>query len=439
MPRQCLGSEDMACVFSQASAGAAAQPSPKQNLCAFCDLGRLGHLASRNHPSIRKALRKFAAAGERRVVDAALMRLAEVTPRWQEIFDAATGELEGEAAMELVTPAAEPEAAEELFLDNPEAATDWIADTQLDNEGREFAEAGVVAERKAHFAEEPLEIKDTPAKKVTRKRKAPAQSYTLADAWSEVKEKADAKKAGAAAAERSAVANWPLPEVEAFQEKLADFAQAAAEERATQRQLARLLAKMPEHARLAFNLQRSTLPSDLGNYIEEAELAVAKALSFWLSAQEETGNENKKSDDKKSEKDKKQKKEKRRNQQDKRATTETKKMEKLKKKASASTSTSSSEPPPARSKGAEKRALDDWQLSEVQSFAAEWAVFAQAAAQKRAAETEFLQLLGKVPVKILDFYDLRRAALPARILSFVEDVGEVVDKALAHWTWKAAE
>ena len=108
MPRQCLGSEDMACVFSQASAGAAAQPSPKQNLRAFCDLGRLGHLASRNHPSIRKALRKFAAAGERRVVDAALMRLAEVTPRWQEIFDAATGELEGEAAMELVTPAAEP-------------------------------------------------------------------------------------------------------------------------------------------------------------------------------------------------------------------------------------------------------------------------------------------------------------------------------------------
>ncbi|CAJ1368717.1 unnamed protein product, partial [Effrenium voratum] len=209
-------------------------------------------------------------------------------------------------------------------------------------------------------------------------------------------------------------------------------------ERATQRQLARLLAKMPEHARIAFNLQRSTLPSDLGNYIEEAEL-VAKALSFWLTAQEETGNENKKSDDKKSEKDKKQKKEKRRNQQDKRATTETKKMEKLKKKARASTSTSSSEPPPARIKGAEKRALDDWQLSEVQSFAAEWAVFAQAAAQKRAAETEFLQLLGKAPVEILDFYDLRRAALPARILSFVEDVGEVDDKALAHWTWKAAE
>ena len=140
----------------------------------------------------------------------------------------------------------------------------------------------------------------------------------------------------------------------------------------------------------------------------------------------------KKSDKKKSKKEKK-KAEKRKNQE-KKGRKGTKKEKKSKKRASASASSSSSKPPAKRSEeDAEKSALQDWQLSEVQSFRMEWAGFAQAAAEKRAVEADFLGLMGKLPAKILDVYGLRRTALPAKLLSFVEDVEEIVNKGLAHW------
>ena len=142
----------------------------------------------------------------------------------------------------------------------------------------------------------------------------------------------------------------------------------------------------------------------------------------------------KKSDKKKSKREKEKKKAEKRKNQEKKGRKGTKKEKKSKKRASTSASSSSSKPPAKRSEeDAEKSALQDWQLSEVQSFQMEWAGFAQAAAEKRAVEADFLGLMGKLPAKILDVYGLRRTALPAKLLSFVEDVEEIVNKGLAHW------